>query len=192
MFAPGSLTIRSAKRWDALILSQMAMESYAEAFGHSMTREQLLWQLQNNKSLTCFSERIATDAILLAIIDSRMVGYIQITDVTLPVDSAAATDQQLNALYVAHGYKASGLDTRLMDRALKLPRVRSAPHLYVDVWGKNKSAVQFYRRHGFEVIGDADVVVDSTVIGKDLIMQLTLGEAPKAKARRTKETEAGV
>jgi len=35
-------------------------------------------------------------------------------------------------------------------------------------------------------------VVDSTVIGKDLIMQLTLGEAPKAKARRTKETEAGV
>jgi ribosomal protein S18 acetylase RimI-like enzyme len=192
MLAPGSLTIRSAKRFDDLFLSKMAMESYAEAFGHSMTREQLLWQLQNNKSLTYFSERIGTDAILLAIIDSRMVGYIQITDVTLPVDSADATDQQLNALYVAHGYKARGVGMRLMDRALKLPRVRSAPHLYVDVWGKNKSAVQFYRRHGFEVIGDTDVVVDSTVIGKDLIMRLTLGEAPKAKARRTEETEAGV
>ena len=149
-FAPGSLTIRSAKRFDALFLSKMAMESYAEAFGHSMTREQLLWQLQNNKSLTYFSERIGTDAILLAIIDSRMVGYIQISDVTLPVDWADATDQQLNALYVAHGYMASGLDTRLMDRALQLPRVRSAPHLYVDVWSKNKSAVQFYRRYGFE------------------------------------------
>ena len=42
------------------------------------------------------------------------------------------------------------------------------------------------------MIGDTDVVVDSTVVGKDLIMRLTLGEAPKAKAKRTKETKAGV
>jgi len=30
------------------------------------------------------------------------------------------------------------------------------------------------------VIGDTDVVVDSTVIGKNLIMRLTLGEARKS------------
>ena len=183
--APGSLTIRSAKHWDALILAQMAMESYAVAFGQSMTREELLWQLHNTKSIAYFSERIVTDAILLAILESRMVGYIQITDVTLPVPSVDAADQQLNALYVVGQYQGRGIGTRLMERALKLPRVRSAPKLYLDVWNENRKALEFYDRYGFHVIGETDVVVNSRVIGKDLIMQAALPTATeRARARR--------
>ena len=106
--APGSLKIRSARPSDTPILFRMAMESYADTFGSSMTREELIWQLQNTKSLAYFDERITTDAILLAIIDSQMVGYIQITNVTLAVASTDVADQQLNALYVLRDCQGRG------------------------------------------------------------------------------------
>jgi ribosomal protein S18 acetylase RimI-like enzyme len=186
--ALGSLTIRSAKRRDLPILAYLAMESYADAFGHSLTREELLWQLENNKSSVYFSERIETDAILLAILQSRMVGYIQITDVTLPVASAHPADQQLNSIYVAGEYQGRGIGRRLMERALKLPRVKSAPHLYLDVWNENTRALEFYAGFGFQVIGETDVVVNSRIIGKDLIMRTALPVAREGARARLKET----
>ena len=61
-----------------------------------------------------------------------------------------------------------------MDAALELPRMRSARNLYLDVWNENSRALRFYTRYGFHEAGACDVVVDSRVIGKDLIMRLCL------------------
>ena len=74
----------------------------------------------------------------------------------LPVASAHPADQQLNAIYVASEYQGRGIGTRLMERTLKLPRVKSAPHLYLDVWNENTRALQFYAGFGFQVIGQTD------------------------------------
>jgi ribosomal protein S18 acetylase RimI-like enzyme len=72
-----------------------------------------------------------------------------------------------------------------MERTLKLPRVKSAPHLYLDVWNENTRALQFYAGFGFQVVGETDVVVNSRVVGKDLIMRAALPSADEpARATR--------
>ena len=106
--------------------------------------------------------------------DDRIVGYVQVTDVTLPIRPSAGRGQQLNALYVGREFQGRGIGRRLMDAALALPRVRSAANFFLDVWNENARALKFYTRQGFEVIGECEVVVDSQVIGKDLIMQRRL------------------
>ena len=93
------------------------------------------------------------------------------------MESAGVRYQQLNALYVQRGFQGRGIGKRLMAAALQLPRLRSADYLYLDVWNENRRALQFYARHGFQVVGECDVVVDSQVIGKDLIMRRRLADA---------------
>src|SRR5205823_5153095 len=117
-------------------------------------------------------KRLADDTILVAVVEDRIIGYAQITDVTLAIPSAREGDQQLNALYVQREFQGRGIGGRLMDASLYLTRVRTAANLYLDVWNENTRALGFYTRYGFEVIGACDVVVDSQVIGKDLIMHL--------------------
>jgi ribosomal protein S18 acetylase RimI-like enzyme len=169
-----SLAIRAAGPDDVPSLCELAKATYFETFGHSITPTQLEWQLAHSRSEPYFRGRLVDDAILVAVLDDRIVGYVQITDVSLPIGSAGARDQQLNALYVRSALQGWGIGRLLMAAALQLPRLRSAGNLHLDVWNENTRALQFYARHGFQVIGECDVVMDSQVIGKDLIMQRRL------------------
>jgi ribosomal protein S18 acetylase RimI-like enzyme len=166
-----SATIRPAEPDDVQALSVFAKTTYAEAFGHSMTAAELAWQLCHTRSESYFREQLGNDAILLAVAGSRIVGYVQIGDVTPPIRPASDSDQQLNALYVGRAQQGQGIGRRLMDAALALPRIRSAANLYLDVWRENRRALRFYAAYGFEVVGDCNVVVDSKIIGSDLIMR---------------------
>jgi ribosomal protein S18 acetylase RimI-like enzyme len=180
-----SPAVRLAEPTDAAPLSLLAKATYAETFGHSMTLAELEWQLVHTRSECYFRDRMADDTILVAMLAEGIAGYAQITNVTLPIESAGVRDQQLNALYVQRGFQGRGIGKRLMAAALELPRLRSADYLYLDVWNENKRALQFYARHGFHVTGECDVVVDSKVVGKDLIMQRRLAD-PEPRTERSR------
>ncbi len=82
-------------------LSVLARTTYTETFGHSMTAAELDWQLLHGCSEAYFRPRVGRDAILVAIAGARIVGYVQICEVTLPIQAVGDHDLQVNALYVA-------------------------------------------------------------------------------------------
>jgi ribosomal protein S18 acetylase RimI-like enzyme len=168
---PKSVTVRPAAAPDIPLLSALARATYAETFGPSMTAAELDWQLRHTRSEAYFRRRIGKDTILVAVSGRQVVGYVQISDATLPLQSPCPGDQQVHALYVARRHQGKGLGRQLMDAALALPRIQSATNLYLDVWRENARALGFYVRYGFEVIGECDVVVDAKVVGRDLIMR---------------------
>jgi ribosomal protein S18 acetylase RimI-like enzyme len=171
-----SPAIRLAGPSDIAPLSALAKATYAATFGHSMRPAEFEWQLAHTRSEAYFRDRLAADTILVAVLADGIAGYVQIADVSLPIQAAGVHDQQLNALYVESRFQGRGIGRRLMAAVLQLPRLGPADYLYLDVWNENKRALQFYARQGFQVVGECDVVVDSHVVGKDLIMRRRLAD----------------
>jgi ribosomal protein S18 acetylase RimI-like enzyme len=164
------MIIREVEQADIPALSALARKTYTETFGHTFTPSDLALYLENTRSEAYFRIAMYSDTILVAIDGDALIGYVQICDVNLPVEAATDQDQQVNALYVRSDYQGRGIGKHLMDAALTHPRLQNAENIYLDVWDQNVKALNLYKRYGFEVIGETPVIIDSRVLGSDLVM----------------------
>ena len=164
-----SLVIRQAQKSDIAALSELAIKTYTEAFGHTFSEADLAAHLKKRLSPGCFSRMLDEDVVLLAEVEGRLVGYAQFgaTDLACTQDK----DQELRRLYVDAAFQNQGYCAALMEAALNHPRLQGAENIYLDVWEHNHGAQRFYRRFGFEVVGTRTFEVESGVpTSLDLIM----------------------
>jgi ribosomal protein S18 acetylase RimI-like enzyme len=162
--------IRPAQADDIAALSSLASRTYAETFGTSMSAEDLATQLKATRSEGYFRNALREDTILVAVIDGATVGYVQLSDVRIPIEGAGPSDQELFALYVRSDLQGQGIGRALMDAAFAHERFRRARNVWLDVWDENARAIALYTRFGFKPAGRRDFVVDGRVVGTDLVM----------------------
>jgi ribosomal protein S18 acetylase RimI-like enzyme len=164
--------IRPVSVDETAALSGLASRAYAETFGASMSREDLEVQLRATRSENYFRSALMEDVILVAVIDGAIVGYVQLSDVRIPIEGAEASDQELFALYVRSDLQGQGVGKALMDAAFLHERLKRARNVWLDVWDENARAIGLYTRYGFKPAGRRDFVVDGRVVGSDLVMVL--------------------
>jgi len=164
------LSIRPLRDADLQNLADVASRSYADAFGQSLSWQELASELRDNRSEGYFREVSKSDTILVADAEDRILGYVQFGDVTIPEAPAKPGDQEIHRVYIDTDLQSQGLGRKLMTAALAHERLASAADVYLQVWDQNPLAVALYEGLGFESIGRTDVVVDSSLIGQDLVM----------------------
>ena len=164
------MIIRPVEGHEIPALSALASRTYRDAFGASMSADELASQLRTTRSEAYFESAVLEDTILVAVVDEVIVGYVQLSDVRIPIAEASASDQELFALYVHSDYQGKGVGTALMDAAFTHERSRRARKVWLDVWDANTRAIALYTRYGFRPAGRRDFVVDGKVIGSDLVM----------------------
>jgi ribosomal protein S18 acetylase RimI-like enzyme len=164
------VSIRPVGAHEIEALSTLASRTYADAFGASMSAADLAAQLAATRSEAYFRSAVQTDAILVAVVDGGLVGYVQLSDVRISIDGAGPEDQELFALYVDVAQQGQGIGNALMEAALRHERFVRARRIYLDVWDENARAIALYMRFGFKAAGRRDFVVDGRVVGSDLVM----------------------
>ena len=166
------MIIREARRSDIPALSEVARKTYGETFGHTMTPEELYVQLESTRSEKYFHSIMDTDTILIAVLDDRLAGYIQVSDVRYNVKDirVSGRDQAIHAIYVHSDFQDKGIGRALMDAAFQHPRLKAAENVFIDVYEENLRAVNFYHNYGFKEIGTIDVVLDGKKVGFDLVL----------------------
>jgi diamine N-acetyltransferase len=162
--------IRPVQADDVRALSSLASRTYIAAFGASMSADDLAAQLKATRSEAYFRNTIREDTILVAVIENSIVGYVQLSDVRIPIDDVTSADQELFALYVSGERQGQGIGTALIEAALAHERFMRAPRIFLDVWDENTPAIGLYTRYGFKPAGRRDFVVDGRVVGCDLVM----------------------
>ena len=138
--------IRDIQTNDIPALSALACKTYTEAFGHSLTANELAVELEQNRSEASFATAMDADTILVAVMESQLVGYIQFGDVRMDVDGqrSGEKDQAVHALYVDSAFQGQGIGRALMDAAFEHQHLRQAENVYIDVWAENEPAISFY------------------------------------------------
>ena len=153
------MRIRLATSDDAEAVTALARETYADAFGDSLGPADLAAHLANHLSVGSVRAFVAQEAVLVAEVQDRVIGY------------AHLATGELRRLYVHREFHGRGIGSKLMDAALDHPRLRDADSVSLDVWEANHGAQRFYRRYGFEVVGKRRFEVASGAeTGFDLIM----------------------
>lgn len=154
MSAP-DIRLREATLEDAEELSALAQETWAAAFGHTMTQDALAVYNERNLSLTKLREKLAKDTFLLAGTEQAVIGFVQFGDVTfkpeyfIPPATLHPNSGQVGRLYVLAAFQNAGIGARLLEAALGHPRLEDKGTIYLDVWPENHGAIRFYRRYGF-------------------------------------------
>lgn len=165
------MKIRSADPKDIQNLSDLAQKTYADAFGFSFLPADLAVHLQNNLSPANFTEMLVHDTILIAEIDEQMIGFVHFGDATGYVDEPTLKDGALHKLYVLADFQNRGVGSQLMAAALVQMAGQGIEAVYLDVWEHNPGAIKFYKRYGFEIIGERQFEVESGAeTSMDLIM----------------------
>ena len=169
------IAYRNARAEDAAALAAFSRDTFVETFGHLYPPEDLAAFLAAKYGTEIQGQEIADETLLyrLAFESDALVGYCKTGPMSLPVDPGAAKALELHRLYVATRVKGAGVARTLMDEALAWARAQGAEAMYLGVWENNRRAQAFYRRYGFEHVGEHGFMV-GRVRDHDFIWRLQL------------------
>ena len=153
---------RPATPHDVSALSELGRTSFVDAFGHLYSADNLNRFLAETYSLPVIERELANPMRLFRIAEKggEMVGYCKLGfDITLDHDPGGRRVMELKQLYLRGAQTGNGLGATLMGWALDEANARQFDDIILSVWSGNHEAQRFYRRHGFEKIGDTIFMV---------------------------------
>ncbi len=103
------------------------------------------------------------DVWVAALPDATLIGFIVVGACKLPVEDREPTAGEIQQLYVLARYHNLRLGSRLLDRGLASLEAQGLTPLYVGVWSENSGAQRFYRRYGFDKVGEYGFPVGKTI-----------------------------
>src|SRR5437762_9219529 len=124
-----TLVIRNTQKSDIAALSELAIKTYSDAFGHTFSDSDLTAYLKQNLSPGRFARILDQDVVLLAEVGDRLIGYVQFGAANL--SSAHKEDQELRRLYVDAEFQNEGYGNALMEAALRHPQMQGAASIYL-------------------------------------------------------------
>jgi ribosomal protein S18 acetylase RimI-like enzyme len=148
-------------------LSQLAMDTFVETFGHLYPPEDLSAFLEKSYA----SERLATEitdpAQFWRIVyeGDDAVAYLQCGPVSLPhADADPAREGELKRLYVHSSQQGKGLGKKLLTIAMNwMNETYGDAAQWIGVWSQNHKAQALYLSYGFETAGAYQFAVGKTL-----------------------------
>lgn len=167
------IVYRDAVAADAQALAAFAEATFTDTFGHLYPPEDLAAFVEAKYRPRVIAGEIEDPETryVLALRGDRIVGYCKMGAVDMAVDATDALE--LHRLYVDRDTKGSGVAQALMDDALAWARGKGTKVMYLSVWENNARAQAFYRRYGFEHVGEHKFMV-GRVADRDFIWKLAL------------------
>ncbi len=147
---------RDAEVSDAAALADFQRETFLATFGHLYSEADKAAYLAATYGARLQAAEIMDAATWhrLAFVGARMIGFAKAGAFKLPMEPEGSSVRELHRLYVTEDAKGAGVAAALMDWAMARARAEGADAMYLGVYQHNIRAQRFYRRHGFEIVGE--------------------------------------
>jgi len=158
-------TVRYATLADAALLNELGLRTFIETFAHFNRAEDM--DAYTSEAFTV--ERLTAELLdplatfLIAEVDGLPVGYAKLYEGEAPDCVTGAGPVELARLYVLQDYYGRGVGQALMDGCLNNARAKCYQSIFLGVWEHNERAKAFYRKWGFEHIGDHEFILGRDV-----------------------------
>lgn len=149
-------SIRQAEPDDAKPLAEVAELTFRDTFGADNSATDIAEHCRNSFSAAIQAAEIQNPAMITLLCegDGRLLGFAQLRWDQPPdcVNSRRAAEiQRLYLVREAHG---KGVAQALMGACLEELQLKGFDHVWLGVWEKNPRAISFYRKIGFEEVGE--------------------------------------
>jgi ribosomal protein S18 acetylase RimI-like enzyme len=150
-----AIRIRRAVTDDALGLSVLAESTFRDAFANSNTASNMHQHCAASygEPLQLAEIRDSSRETWVAESDGRLAAFVQLgLDTVLPTSSERAVEIQ--RFYVDASHHGTGLAHQLMAHVVARAKAVGRAALWLGVWEQNPRAMAFYRKWGFDVVGE--------------------------------------
>jgi len=150
------LEIKTAQAEDALRLSVFAEATFRETFAPYNSESDM--QLYSQKTFSPDKQRqeiLDPDKrVVLALWAEEIIGYYMLSLKGAEASISGPRPIQLSRLYVDSRWHGQKIAHRLLEEAMNRSRQEGFFTFWMGVWEKNYRALAFYKKWGFEEVGD--------------------------------------
>lgn len=156
--------IRRARPDEAEIVAAIGARTFAETFAHLYAPSDLAAFLAQAYGLERTRDDLTDPAKATWLVeeDGAVIGYALAGPCALPHDEVTPGCGELKRFYLVKDRQGGGVGGRLFDEVLAWLEKDGPRDLWIGVWSENHGAQRFYRRHGFEHVGDYGFQVGQT------------------------------
>lgn len=167
------IRVRIAELADAPTLSLVAGATFLETFADIIPGPDIVAHVAVNNSAEKFWGWIGDGGsrVWIAGLASTHapIGYAVLTAPDLPAIPTNADDVELKRIYILSRYHGGGLAGRMMEAVVAEAQATGKARLLLGVYAANDRAIAFYRKQGFEIVGDRRFQVGAALF-EDKIM----------------------
>jgi ribosomal protein S18 acetylase RimI-like enzyme len=180
--------IRPAGAGDAEALAELAERTFRETFtvGNEPAQMALHCAASFGPGIQAREIEDPGWVTIVADEDGELIGFAQLRLGSPKACVAAECPAELYRLYVAGRWHGRGVAQQILNEVMVTAARAGSDRIWLGVWERNPRALAFYRKHGFEVVGD-HVFRFGTECQTDLIMVAEVDGAPAARGARTGE-----
>lgn len=150
------MKIRSAAASDLKLLTELGARTFADSFGSDNTAEDMAAYLAKSFSLEKQAAEMAEPGtvFLIAEEDGQPVGYSRMREGDVPDCISGKHPVEIVRLYSIKDMIGRGVGGAIMQACIREAQNRGCDVIWLDVWEKNPRAIAFYRKWGFEKVGE--------------------------------------
>ena len=165
------IVIRKAVPADAAPLARLEEQTFRDAFEATNAAQDLAMHCKAHYGEDIQRRELSdpqTD-ILVCENEGELIAFSHVRRGQTPACVTAARPVEIQRFYVAKEWHGRGLAHDLMTAALGIAQDHDADQVWLGVWEHNPRAIAFYRKWGFEEVGD-HVFPLGTDPQRDLVM----------------------
>jgi len=168
------ITIQQATPMEAQLIADIGAKSFIESHGHSGPVTDIESYVSMKFALPVVAEELTNPDNIFHIIyyQGRAAGYSKIifnSPHPLINDAHVTKLERLYLLKEFYGFK---LGLALFEYITDLSKKANQTGIWLFTWIRNERAVNFYKKAGFEIIGNADFKISATHANPNHIMYL--------------------
>lgn len=166
-----SLVIRQPRGDELDRLAAIGANLFIETWGHLYSQEDLRAFLDRVHSPAGVREDLEQGYhFWIAELDQEWIGYAKWGKVTVPADGDLSKACELKQLYVFKTHHGLGVAQALMQQFALWAQEQHFQMAYISCWSENYRALAFYKKYGFEKVGEYQFMV-----GKQADREFILG-----------------
>ncbi len=169
--------LRRATADDAEALALIGAATFLESYAGHLPGRDIVDHCRTRHAAALYAEWAERDDHALWLVEAEggaPVGY-QVVAPAEYIPDARPGDLELKRIYLLRSLHGIGAARTLMDEGIAWAKARGARRLLVALWEGNGRAMAFYRRVGFEPIGERPFTVGGTTY-TDPLLALPLTE----------------
>lgn len=150
------IRIRGAVREDAEMLTALAARTFYDAFAETNTPENMEAYMSVAFTVERLNEELADEnsRFLIAEVEGEPAGYAKLKYGDPPECIIGPNPIEIVRLYVEQKYLGVGVGGALMQACFDSAIKEGRQTIYLGVWENNPRAYAFYRKWGFEKVGE--------------------------------------
>ena len=164
------LHIRPATESDLPLIQQMAYATWPATYGSILSQTQIEYMLELMYNLAILKQQVEQkcQVFLLVFSDEEALGF-----VSYQLNYQDSTTTKIHKIYVLPQAQGKGAGKALVDAVETIARQNNNNALILNVNQFNK-AVSFYKRSGFQQVGNEVLDIGNGFVMDDFIMQKNL------------------